>query len=144
MSCVSSELDWRYPAGVIMIVNKHVFPKDMYFELHLRTRDPKLAMPALIFDNSTHYNQHKYSMYAYPSNNPSLVANRFKESSLSLRVLTNPQSAYVVDCPGMTWPFSSTCPMLICTEAWSLAVMRRLVAALSSGQSKGNYHFRGT
>ena len=84
----------------------------------------------LIFDNSRHYQSAQFWGALYPSNNPSRVANLFKESSLSLLVRTNPQSAYVVCWPGMIWPFSSTCPMLICTEAWSLAVMIRFVAAL--------------
>ncbi len=85
----------------------------------------------LISDNSRHYQSAQFRRARYPSNNPSRVANLFKESSLSLLVRTNPQSAYVVCWPGMIWPFSSTCPMLICTEAWSLAVMRRFVAALT-------------
>jgi len=78
----------------------------------------------------------------YPSNNPCSVANRFIESSLSLLVLTNPQSAYVVCCPGMMCPFSSTCPILIWTEAWSFAVMSRLVAALQRDSVSSNNTIR--
>jgi hypothetical protein len=89
--------------------------------------------PLLIFEHSTHYNEsasRRTLTQTYPSNKWSSVANRLSESSLSPLVLTNPQRAYVVCCPGIACPFSSTCPMLIWTEAWSLAVMRRPVAAL--------------
>jgi hypothetical protein len=42
---------------------------------------------------------------------------------------TNPERANVVKWPSYR-PFSSKCPMLICTEAWSLAVMILFVAEL--------------
>src|SRR5271155_2389969 len=76
--------------------------------------------PLLIFEHSTHYSEsasRRTLTQTYPSNKWSSVANRFSESSLSPLVLTNPQRAYVVCCPGITCPFSSTCPMLIWTEA---------------------------
>ena len=55
---------------------------------------------------------------------PALVANRFKESSLSPIARTWPPRAKVVDV-GSALPFSSTSAMAIWTEAWSLEVMRR-------------------
>ncbi len=65
--------------------------------------------------------------------NPSFCANRFNASSLSARLRTNPHSAYTWFSP-VYRPFSSTLPTEIWTEAWSLALMMRLVAL----------HLRGT
>ena len=66
-------------------------------------------------------------------NIPSLCASRFSESSPSPIALTKPHSAYTWFSP-VYRPFSSTLPMEICTEAWSLALMMRFVAL----------HLRGT
>jgi len=65
--------------------------------------------------------------------NPSRCANRLMQSSPSDCDRTNPHSAYVWFSP-VYRPFSSTLPMEICTEAWSLALMMRFVAE----------HLRGT
>lgn len=64
---------------------------------------------------------------------PSFWARRLRESSLSARERTKPHSAYTWFSP-VYRPFSSTLPTLICTDAWSLALMMRLVAE----------HLRGT
>lgn len=53
---------------------------------------------------------------------PALVANRFKESSLSPFARTCPQNAKVVEV-GSALPSASTSTMLICTDAWSLDVI---------------------
>lgn len=55
---------------------------------------------------------------------PALEANRFIESSPSPWERTWPQSTNVVDVERAR-PLASTSAMLICTEAWSLEVMRR-------------------
>src|ERR1700733_8319498 len=68
-----------------------------------------------------------------PFKNPSFCASLFSESSLSPMARTKPQSAYVWFSP-VYLPFSSTLPTEICTDAWSLALMMRLVAL----------HLRGT
>lgn len=68
-----------------------------------------------------------------PFKNPSRCANRFRLSSLSALDLTKPHSAYTWFSP-VYRPFSSTFPTEIWTEAWSLALMMRLVAE----------HLRGT
>jgi len=51
------------------------------------------------------------------------------------RARTNPERANVVKVPSYN-PFSSKCPMLIWTEAWSLAVMILFVAELEKKQHK--------
>lgn len=65
--------------------------------------------------------------------NPSFCANLLSASSLSPIALTNPQRAYVWFSP-VYRPFSSTFATEIWTEAWSLALIMRLVAL----------HLRGT
>ena len=64
---------------------------------------------------------------------PSRCASRFRLSSPSPMARTKPQSAYTWFSP-VYRPLSSTLPTEICTEAWSLALMMRLVAE----------HLRGT
>lgn len=68
-----------------------------------------------------------------PFNMPSRCASRFNESSPSPIARTKPHRAYTWFSP-VYRPFSSTLPTEICTEAWSLALMMRLVAE----------HLRGT
>lgn len=61
---------------------------------------------------------------------PCSVARRLRESSDSLLRRTAPESANETYSPVAT-PLAFTLATLICTEAWSLAVMRRLVAELA-------------
>lgn len=61
---------------------------------------------------------------------PSRLANRTIQSSDSPIIRMAPQMAYTFDVPVMEPVFGSTSTMLICTEAWSLAWMIRLLAEL--------------
>lgn len=78
--------------------------------------------------------QQTLACYHCAYSRPSLVARRLSESSASPWLRTKPDMGKCVLEPGIMRPLSSTLATEIWTELWSLASMRRPVAA----------HLRGT
>lgn len=68
--------------------------------------------------------------WTYLLRRPSFFANRTMQSSDSPIIRMAPQMAYTFEVPFIAPVLGSTFTMLICTEAWSLAWMIRLLVEL--------------